>query len=165
MCGIVGIFDLKKSAEELRGQALSMSRKQRHRGPDWSGISMNENAILVHERLSIVDPTSGKQPLFSADGKLALAVNGEIYNHKEFKKNLNNLTSFYPSIVSYFGAVPGKRRDFFDDLTGIFCICFIRYRKRHYLMAAIICLIPLYRVGMNGVILCSVRIKMFGWRM
>ncbi len=88
MCGIVGIFDLKKNAEELRTQALQMSRKQRHRGPDWSGIFMSDNAILVHERLSIVDPTSGKQPLYSTDGKLALAVNGEIYNHKELRKNL-----------------------------------------------------------------------------
>ena len=88
MCGIVGVFDLKKSAEDIRPQALQMSRKQRHRGPDWSGIFMCDKSILVHERLSIVDPTSGKQPLFSPDGKLTLAVNGEIYNHKELKKNL-----------------------------------------------------------------------------
>ena len=73
MCGIVGIFDLKKNKEELRGQALQLSKKQRHRGPDWSGIFTSDNAIMVHERLSIVDPTSGKQPLLSADGKLALA--------------------------------------------------------------------------------------------
>ncbi len=88
MCGIVGIFDLKTNAENLRAKALQMSGKQRHRGPDWSGIFLSENAIMVHERLSIVDPTSGKQPLYSADGKLVLAVNGEIYNHKELRKNL-----------------------------------------------------------------------------
>ena len=62
MCGIIGVFDLKKPAEELRGQAIQMSRKQRHRGPDWSGTFTTDKAILVHERLSIVDPTSGKQP-------------------------------------------------------------------------------------------------------
>src|SRR5688572_11870526 len=94
MCGILGIFDLKRSAEDLRGQALQMSRKQRHRGPDWSGIFVTPKAILVHERLAIVDPTSGKQPLFSADGVLALAVNGEIYNHRELRKNLSEPYEF-----------------------------------------------------------------------
>lgn len=93
MCGILGIFDLKQSTDELRPQALQMSKKQRHRGPDWSGIFVSNNAILAHERLSIVDPTSGKQPLFSNDGVLALAVNGEIYNHKALKKILKTLTN------------------------------------------------------------------------
>jgi asparagine synthase (glutamine-hydrolysing) len=94
MCGIVGVFDLKKKAEELRPQALEMSRRQRHRGPDWSGIFMCDKSILVHERLSIVDPASGKQPLFSTDGKLVLAVNGEIYNHRELKKTLASPYNF-----------------------------------------------------------------------
>ena len=85
MCGIVCAFDIKKSAAELRPQILSMSKKIRHRGPDWSGIFSSEKAILSHERLSIVDPQSGKQPLFSKDGKLVLAVNGEIYNHQEIR--------------------------------------------------------------------------------
>lgn len=86
MCGILGIFDLRQSPDSLRAQALAMSRKQRHRGPDWSGIFTCNNAILAHERLSIVDPTSGKQPLFSQDGAIVLAVNGEIYNHRQLKK-------------------------------------------------------------------------------
>jgi asparagine synthase (glutamine-hydrolysing) len=94
MCGIVGIFDLKRNRDELRSQALEMSKKQRHRGPDWSGIFTSDNAIMVHERLSIVDPTSGKQPLMSADGNLALTVNGEIYNHRELRKNLKQPYEF-----------------------------------------------------------------------
>lgn len=86
MCGIVGIFNIKEQTSALRQKALSMSQKIRHRGPDWSGIYCGDTAILAHERLSIVDPESGKQPLFSPDGKLALAVNGEIYNHQEIRR-------------------------------------------------------------------------------
>ena len=85
MCGIVCAFDLKESAESLRPQLLEMSKKVRHRGPDWSGIYADEKAILAHERLAIVDPASGKQPLFSPDGNLILAANGEIYNHSELR--------------------------------------------------------------------------------
>ncbi|MBQ3628840.1 MAG: asparagine synthase B [Bacteroidaceae bacterium] len=86
MCGIVGIFQVKEQTPQLRQKALSMSQKLRHRGPDWSGIWCGGSAILAHERLSIVDPESGKQPLFSPDGKQVLAVNGEIYNHQEIRK-------------------------------------------------------------------------------
>ena len=78
MCGIVCLFDLKQQAEILRPQVLKMAKRIRHRGPDWSGIYSGEKAIMAHERLSIVDPKSGGQPLFSKDGKLVLAVNGEI---------------------------------------------------------------------------------------
>ena len=70
MCGIVGVFDLKVNYMELRATVLKMSKKVRHRGPDWSGIFYCEKAILAHERLSIVDPQSGKQPLYSKDGNL-----------------------------------------------------------------------------------------------
>lgn len=80
MCGIVGIFNIKSQSQELRNKALRMAQKIRHRGPDWSGIYVGGSAILAHERLSIVDPESGGQPLYSPDGKQILAVNGEIYN-------------------------------------------------------------------------------------
>ncbi|MDR2027591.1 MAG: asparagine synthase B, partial [Prevotellaceae bacterium] len=70
MCGIVGVFNLKQSTNSLRSQVLMMSKKIRHRGPDWSGIYCGDNAILAHERLAIVDPQSGKQPLYSPDGKV-----------------------------------------------------------------------------------------------
>ena len=86
MCGIVSIFNIQEQTPELRQKALRMSQKIRHRGPDWSGIYCGGSAILAHERLSIVDPESGKQPLFSPDKKEVLAVNGEIYNHQEIRK-------------------------------------------------------------------------------
>ena len=85
MCGIVCVFDTKQKNEVIRPQILEMSKKIRHRGPDWSGIYQHDNVIFSHERLAIVDPTSGKQPLFTKDKKVALAVNGEIYNHQELR--------------------------------------------------------------------------------
>jgi asparagine synthase (glutamine-hydrolysing) len=88
MCSILGIFDLRPGADvaALRPLALSLSALQRHRGPDWSGVHVDTRALLVHERLAIVDPLGGAQPLLSADGTLALAVNGEIYNHRELEQ-------------------------------------------------------------------------------
>lgn len=88
MCSILGIFDTRPGADlaPLRPLALSLSALQRHRGPDWSGVHVDANAVLVHERLAIVDPLGGAQPLRSADGSLALAVNGEIYNHRELEE-------------------------------------------------------------------------------
>ena len=94
MCGIVGIFNIREQSDELRQKALRMSQKIRHRGPDWSGISCKGSAILAHERLSIVDPESGKQPLFSPDGKLVLAVNGEIYNHQTIRERFKGKYEF-----------------------------------------------------------------------
>ncbi len=86
MCGIVAIFNIRQQSHELREKALKMSQKIRHRGPDWSGIYCGGSAILAHERLSIVDPESGRQPLYSPDNKQVLAVNGEIYNHQEIRR-------------------------------------------------------------------------------
>ena len=88
MCGIVAILNVREQSHELREKALSMSRKVRHRGPDWSGIYCGGTAILAHERLSIVDPESGGQPLYSPDRKQVLAVNGEIYNHQDIRRQL-----------------------------------------------------------------------------
>ncbi len=88
MCGFVGLFDIKASGEEQRTKVLKMSKTIRHRGPDWSGIFCGDKAVIAHERLSIVDPQSGGQPLYSADGSLVLAVNGEIYNHAEIREEL-----------------------------------------------------------------------------
>ena len=90
MCSILGICGLQPDDDvsALRRQALELSQRQRHRGPDRSGVYLDASAILVHERLAIVDPAGGSQPLRSADGDLVLAVNGEIYNHRELKKQL-----------------------------------------------------------------------------
>jgi asparagine synthase (glutamine-hydrolysing) len=147
MCGILGIFDLKRSAEDLRGQALQMSRKQRHRGPDWSGIFVTPNSILVHERLAIVDPTSGKQPLFSSDGVLALAVNGEIYNHRELRKNLQEPYEFLTQsdcevILALYRQ---KGLNFLDDLNGIFAFALYDQTDDSYFIARDhMGIIPLY---------------------
>jgi asparagine synthase (glutamine-hydrolysing) len=147
MCGIVGVFDLKKKAEDLRPQALHMSRKQRHRGPDWSGIFMCDKSILVHERLAIVDPTSGKQPLFSNDGTLALAVNGEIYNHRELKKNLQQPYEFLTQsdcevILALYRE---KGVNFLEDLNGIFAFALYDHEADTYLIARDhMGIIPLY---------------------
>ena len=86
MCGIVAILNVKEQSQALRDKALKMSQKIRHRGPDWSGIYCGGSAILAHERLSIVDPESGGQPLYSPDKQQVLAVNGEIYNHQEIRR-------------------------------------------------------------------------------
>ena len=94
MCGIIGIFEISGEVSSLRAQALEQSRKIRHRGPDWSGIYEGSKALLAHERLAIVDPQSGKQPLFSEDGNKALAANGEIYNHRELRSELKKKYNF-----------------------------------------------------------------------
>ncbi len=96
MCSIFGIFGLQAGDDLslLRRQALECSQRQRHRGPDWSGVYVDAGAILVHERLAIVDPAGGSQPLLSEDGELALAVNGEIYNHRELKQELSQAYAF-----------------------------------------------------------------------
>ena len=104
MFGIVGAFELKESSEKLRNQVLEMSRKIRHRGPDWSGIYHSRNSILAHERLAIVDPKSGKQPIFSKDNKIILAANGEIYNHVSIREQITPeysfLTASYMSLIT-----------------------------------------------------------------
>ena len=94
MCGITAIFNIHSNAADLRQQALKMSKRIRHRGPDWSGIYQGKTAILAHERLSIVDPASGGQPLRSKDGQLILTVNGEIYNHRELREQLKDEYEF-----------------------------------------------------------------------
>jgi asparagine synthase (glutamine-hydrolysing) len=96
MCSIFGIFGLQPGDDlaALRRQALECSQRQRHRGPDWSGVHVDDGAILVHERLAIVDPAGGAQPLKSEDGTLVLAVNGEIYNHRELKAELTQPYAF-----------------------------------------------------------------------
>jgi asparagine synthase (glutamine-hydrolysing) len=122
MCGIVCAFDLKEKAEVLRPQLLEMSKKIRHRGPDWSGIYSNDKAILAHERLAIVDPASGKQPLFSEDKKLILAANGEIYNHQELRKQFEGTYHFQTEsdCEVILALYQKKGADFIDEMNGIF---------------------------------------------
>ncbi len=147
MCGIVGVFDLKIESEKLRPQVLEMSKKIRHRGPDWSGIYCGEKAILAHERLAIVDPQSGGQPLFSKDKKLVLAVNGEIYNHQELRKELEEEYEFQTkSDCEVILALYRKKGPkFIEDLNGIFGFALYDTENNSYLIARDhIGVIPLY---------------------
>ena len=147
MCGIVCAFDLKQKAEILRPLVLEMSKKIRHRGPDWSGIYSDDKTIMAHERLAIVDPASGKQPLFSADRKLILAANGEIYNHREIRGQLSSGYEFQTQsdcevILSLYKK---KGLDFVDDLNGIFGFAIYDVENNEYFIARDhMGIIPLY---------------------
>lgn len=147
MCGIVCAFDLKEEAEVLRPQLLEMSKRIRHRGPDWSGIYSDEKAILAHERLAIVDPASGKQPLFSEDKKLVLAANGEIYNHRELRSKLDGNYKFQTEsdCEVILALYKEKGIDFLDEMNGIFGFALYDVEKDEYLIARDhIGIIPLY---------------------
>ena len=147
MCGIVGVFDLKMESQKLRSQVLKMSKKLRHRGPDWSGIYCGEKAILAHERLSIVDVQSGNQPLYSKDKKQILAVNGEIYNHEDLRKELNGSYEFqtHSDCEVILPLYQKKGVDFLEDLNGIFAFALYDEEKDTYMIARDhIGIIPLY---------------------
>lgn len=146
MCGIIGVFDLKTNPENLRKQVLKMSKEIRHRGPDWSGIFSCDKAILAHERLAIIDPQSGRQPLMSKDGKLALSVNGEIYNHRQLRKELPEYEFLTHSDCEVILALYRKKGiDFLEDLNGIFAFALYDKEKDAYLIARDhIGIIPLY---------------------
>ena len=147
MCGIVGVFDLKIESQKLRPQVLQMSKRLRHRGPDWSGIYCGEKAVLAHERLSIVDVQSGNQPLYSKDKKHILAVNGEIYNHEDLRKNLNGSYEFqtHSDCEVILPLYRKKGIDFLEDLNGIFAFALYDEVKDTYLIARDhMGIIPLY---------------------
>ena len=147
MCGIVSIFNIQQQTSELRQKALRMSQKIRHRGPDWSGIYCGKTAILAHERLSIVDPESGKQPLFSVDGKQILAVNGEIYNHKEKRKQYEGKYAFQTGsdCEVILALYRDKGIDFLEDISGIFAFALYDEENDSFLIARDqIGVIPLY---------------------
>ena len=147
MCGIVSIFNIKKQTHELREKALRMSQKIRHRGPDWSGIYCGGSAILAHERLSIVDPESGGQPLFSPDRKVVLAVNGEIYNHQEIRRQYAERYDFQTGsdCEVILALYRDKGIDFLEDISGIFAFALYDEEKDAFLIARDpIGVIPLY---------------------
>jgi asparagine synthase (glutamine-hydrolysing) len=146
MCGIVCAFDLKETSEKLRPQILEMAKTIRHRGPDWSGIYSDEKAILAHERLAIVDPASGKQPLFSEDKKLVLAANGEIYNHRDLRSQFSEFTFQTESDCEVILALYKERGcDFIDEMNGIFGFAIYDVEKDEYFIARDhMGIIPLY---------------------
>ena len=161
MCGFVGAFDLNSGSqpineglkEELRNQVLEMSKKIRHRGPDWSGVYTGNNAIISHERLSIVDPLSGKQPLVSDDQKIILAANGEIYNHKDIRKEFEGKYNFQTgsdceAIIPLYKKYreSGNFSEMVEKLSGIFAFALYDSEKDVYLICRDeIGVIPLYQ--------------------
>lgn len=147
MCGIVAIFNVKEQTAEWRQKALRMSQKIRHRGPDWSGIYTGGTAILAHERLSIVDPESGRQPLYSPDNKQVLAVNGEIYNHQDIRRCYEGKYQFQTG--SDCEVILALYRDkgigFLEELSGIFAFALYDADTDTFLIARDpIGVIPLY---------------------
>ncbi|MDT0552772.1 asparagine synthase B [Urechidicola vernalis] len=147
MCGIVCAFDLKQKSDELRPQLLEMSKKIRHRGPDWSGIYSDDKVIMTHERLAIVDPASGQQPLFSEDKKLILAANGEIYNHRELRQQFDGSYNFQTAsdCEVILALYKEKGVEFLDEMNGIFGFALYDVEKDEYLIARDhMGIIPLY---------------------
>lgn len=147
MCGIVGIFKIKSQSEELRNKALRMAQKIRHRGPDWSGIYNGGSAILAHERLSIVDPQSGGQPLYSPNRKQILAVNGEIYNHREIRTRYAGRYEFRTGsdCEVILALYQDKGIHFLEELNGIFAFALYDEERDEFLIARDpIGVIPLY---------------------
>ena len=137
MCGIAGIFNIKNQSKELRDKALRMAQKIRHRGPDWSGIYVGGSAILAHERLSIVDPESGGQPLYSPDHKVVLAVNGEIYNHRDIRAQYAGRYEFQTGsdCEVILALYKDKGIHFLEELNGIFAFALYDEEKDEFLIA------------------------------
>ena len=163
MCGIACIFNIKQQSPELRQKALAMAKRIRHRGPDWSGIYSGGSAILAHERLSIVDPQSGGQPLFSPDRKQILAVNGEIYNHRDIRADFAGKYEFQTgsdcevilALYREYGI------DFIEKLSGIFAFALYDEERDEFLIARDpIGVIPLY-IGRDadGKVYCASELK------
>jgi len=147
MCGIAGIFNIASQTQELRTKALRMAQKIRHRGPDWSGIYVGGSAILAHERLASVSPESGGQPLYSSDNRQILAVNGEIYNHREIRARYEGRYAFRTGsdceviLALYRDRGPG----FLEELNGIFAFALYDEETDDFLIARDpIGVIPLY---------------------
>ncbi|MGL4225169.1 MAG: asparagine synthase B [Vibrio sp.] len=148
MCSIFGILDIKTDAAALRPVALEMSKKLRHRGPDWSGIYACDKAILAHERLAIVGLSSGAQPLYSPDRKLILAVNGEIYNHKEIRERYQGQYQFQTDsdCEVILALYRDKGVELLEELNGIFAFVLYDEEKDQYLIGRDhIGIIPLYQ--------------------
>jgi asparagine synthase (glutamine-hydrolysing) len=148
MCGIVCSFNIYKDEEMMRSQIVEMSSKLRHRGPDCSGVFSCKNVIMTHERLAIVDPESGKQPLISKDKKLALAVNGEIYNHLDIRKKYEGVYEFqtYSDCEVIMALYQEKGVDFMEDLNGIYAFALYDTEKDVFMIGRDhIGIVPLYQ--------------------
>jgi len=137
MCGIFAIFGAVEDPAALRSKAVNLSKRIRHRGPDWSGVHVVKNNVLCHERLSIVGVGSGAQPLTNADNSIILSVNGEIYNHLTLRKHLKKPHTFKTSsdceiIMHLYEEYGAKLLDMID---GMFSFILYDVEKDEYLVA------------------------------
>lgn len=148
MCGILAVLELTQDPAKVRKDALTMVKKLRHRGPDWSGVYSDERAVLCHERLAIVDVMSGAQPLVNRRTGDVLAVNGEIYNHKEvaslhLKQKHEFQTESDCEVLLYLYEEFGVK--FLDKLNGMFGFVLYDKKNNDYLIARDhMGIIPLY---------------------
>jgi asparagine synthase (glutamine-hydrolysing) len=131
MCGILAVLNSPEDPDELRARVVTLAKLVRHRGPDWSGVHLQLNVenngrqfvnVLAHERLGIVDPEGGAQPLLNETGNVGLSINGEIYNHEELEKSLKDQHRFATrsdcEVIVHLYEERGA--DFVDDLDGVF---------------------------------------------
>jgi asparagine synthase (glutamine-hydrolysing) len=154
MCGIVCVFDLKTDAAAIRPQILDMSKKVRHRGPDWSGMYATDRVLMAHERLAIVDPVSGGQPLYNEDKSLVLAVNGEIYNHMDLRKQLQKPYAFQTQsdCEIILALYEEKGTQFLEDLNGIFAFALYDNNRNSWMIGR-------DHIGIIPLFLCKFRTK------
>ncbi|MGD8346517.1 MAG: asparagine synthase B [Lysobacterales bacterium] len=137
MCSIFGVLEVRQDLDTVRKMALRQSRLQRHRGPDWSGVHAAGSAVLAHERLSIVDVNTGAQPLLSENGRQALAVNGEIYNHQHIRDRFEGRYAFrtHSDCEVILPLYLEQGTDFLDELSGMYAFCLYDEEKDFWLMA------------------------------
>ncbi|KAJ0084747.1 hypothetical protein Patl1_31077 [Pistacia atlantica] len=136
MCGILAVLGCSDDSQAKRVRVLELSRRLKHRGPDWSGIYQHGDFYLAHQRLAIIDPASGDQPLYNEDRKIVVTVNGEIYNHEQLRKRLKNhkfLTGSDCEVIAHLYEEYGE--NFVDMLDGMFSFVLLDTRDNSFIAA------------------------------
>ncbi|KAK4485938.1 hypothetical protein RD792_008589 [Penstemon davidsonii] len=146
MCGILAVLGIADHSQVKRSRIIELSRRLRHRGPDWSGLHHHQDCYLSHQRLAIVDPTSGDQPLYNEDKTVVVTVNGEIYNHKELREKLKShkfKTASDCEVIAHLYEEHGE--DFVNLLDGMFSFVLLDTRDNSFIAARdAIGITPLY---------------------
>ncbi|KAK3206564.1 hypothetical protein Dsin_020610 [Dipteronia sinensis] len=136
MCGILAVLGCSNDSQAKRVRVLELSRRLKHRGPDWSGLYQHGDFYLAHQRLAIIDPASGDQPLYNEDKKIVVTVNGEIYNHEELRKRLVNhkfRTGSDCDVIAHLYEEYGE--NFVDMLDGMFSFVLLDTRDNSFIVA------------------------------
>nr|CAB3467746.1 unnamed protein product [Digitaria exilis] len=146
MCGILAVLGVADVSLAKRSRIIELSRRLRHRGPDWSGLHCHQDCYLAHQRLAIVDPTSGDQPLYNEDKTVVVTVNGEIYNHEQLKAKLTThkfQTGSDCEVIAHLYEEYGE--EFVDMLDGMFAFVLLDTRDKSFIAARdAIGICPLY---------------------